>query len=104
MATTHTQPQAPPSAQVLQMAFGYLVSSCVHHAARLGIADLLGDGPKSAADLAAATRTNADALYRMLRALASTGIFTETELGVFALTPLADPLRSDAPDSIRAML
>ena len=104
MATTHTQPQAPPSAQVLQMAFGNVISCCVYHAARLGIADLLGDGPKGAADLAAATHTNADALYRVLRALASMGMFTETELGVFALTPLADPLRSDAPDSIRAML
>lgn len=104
MATTHTQPQTPPSAQVLQMAFGNLVSCCVYHAARLGIADLLSGGPKSAADLAAATRTNADALYRVLRALASMGMFQETELGVFALTPLAESLRSDAPDSVRAMV
>ena len=94
----------PPSAQVLQMAFGYVISRCVYCAAHLGIADLLRESPRSAADLAAATGTNPDALYRMLRALASTGIFTENESQVFALTPLAQPLRSDVPDSIRAMV
>lgn len=86
------------------MAFGYVVSRCVYCVAKLGIADLLREGPRSAVDLAAATSTNADALYRTLRALASTGMFIETEPRVFALTPLAEPLRSDAPDSIRAMV
>ena len=86
------------------MAFGYVVSRCVYYAAELGIADLLRDGPRSAADLAAETKTDADALYRTLRALASIGMFMETEPRVFALTPLAEPLRSDIPDSIRAMV
>ena len=86
------------------MAFGYAVSRCVYYAAKLGIADLLAPGSRSAADLAAATKTNEDALYRTLRAMASTGMFTEIEPRVFALTPLAEPLRSDAADSIRAMV
>jgi hypothetical protein len=104
MATTQTELQMPPSAQVLQMAFGYGVSACVYHAARLGIADLLRGGGKSAADLAEATRTNEDALYRTLRVLASLGMFIEAENRMFALTPLAEPLRSDVLDSIRAMV
>lgn len=86
------------------MGFGYALARCVYCAARLGIADLLRDGPKSAADLAAATHTHRDALYRTLRALASAGVFEETEPGVFILTPLAEPLCADAADSIRAMI
>ncbi len=100
-AQAHTS--VPPSAQVLQMAFGYQLSRCIYMVAKLGIADLLRDGPKTAVDLAAATGTNADALYRMMRALASVGVFEETDTQGFELTPLAEPLRSDAPDSIRAM-
>ena len=86
------------------MAFGYVVSRLVYCAAKLGIADLLREGPKSAANLAAATNTNEDALFRALRALAGAGMFMETEPRVFALTPLARPLCSDAPDSIRSMV
>src|SRR5262249_49644180 len=71
--------------------------------AKLGIADLLTDGPKTADELAAATGTNARALSRLLRALASIGIFAEGEGYRFALTPLADCLRSAAPDSVRAL-
>lgn len=69
-------------------------------AAKLGLADLLKNGPVSIADLAEATGTHAGSLYRMLRALASRGIFSEDADGRFSLTALADPLRSDAPDSI----
>ena len=69
-------------------------------AANLGLADLLKNGPVSIADLAEATGTHAGSLYRMLRALASRGIFSEDADGRFSLTALADPLRSDAPDSI----
>ena len=104
MATTQTQPQAPPSAQVLEMAFSYVISCSVYHAARLGIADLLRNGPQSATQLAASTGTNPEALFRMLRTLAGTGMFRETEHGVFAQTPLSEPLRSDIPESMRAMV
>ena len=69
-------------------------------AANLGLADLLKNGPVSIADLSEATGTHAGSLYRMLRALASRGIFSEDADGRFSLTALADPLRSDAPDSI----
>jgi hypothetical protein len=71
-------------------------------AAKLGIADLLKDSPKSCDELATATGTNAPSLYRLLRALASLGVFAETQPNHFSLTPLAACLQSDVPDSIRA--
>ena len=60
--------------------------------------------PQSAGDLAAATGTHAPSLYRLLRLLASPGIFAEQDDGGFALTPLVEPLRADAPDSVRLPL
>lgn len=71
-------------------------------AAQLGVADLLASRPLSVADLAEATGADPQSLYRLLRTLASRGIFREHEGKQFALTPLADPLRKDAPDSVRA--
>src|ERR1044072_1858489 len=95
-AHSQTQtPTIPPAAQVLQMASGYVLSQAVGAAARLGIADLLKDSPRSAADLAQSCAVNPDGLYRTLRALASAGIFTETGPGIFANTPLSEALRSD---------
>jgi len=81
---------------------GYRVSQILYVAARLGIADLLADGPKTAGELAAATGANADALYRILRALASLDVFEEAADHRFALTPMAALLRQDHPFSVRA--
>jgi hypothetical protein len=83
------------------MIIGMHVSRAISVAAELGIADALKDGPKHVEELAAATSTHAPSLYRLLRALASVGIFAEVEGRQFTLTPLAACLRSDAPDSIR---
>ena len=93
----------PPPVALLQMMTGYWVSQALYVAAKLGVADRLADGPVSCADLAAATGADAPSLYRVLRALASVGVFTETAPGTFALTPLADLLRGDAPGSMRAL-
>jgi hypothetical protein len=79
----------------------YQVSQAIHVAASLGVADHLREGPKSVDELAAATRSHGPSLYRLLRALASVGIFVETE-GRFALTSLAEYLRSDVPGSVQA--
>jgi hypothetical protein len=65
---------------------------------------LLKDSPKSCDELATATGTHAPSLYRVLRALASLGVFAETELNHFTLTPLAACLQSDVPDSFRAFV
>jgi hypothetical protein len=70
-------------------------------AAKLGLADLLNDGPVSIGDLARATDTHPGSLYRLMRALASREVFSEDADGRFSLTGMADPLRSDAPNSAR---
>lgn len=85
------------------MITGYWISQAIYAAAKFNIADHLKDGPKSVDELAEATSTNADALYRLLRALASRGIFAEGESRQFSLTPLAEPLQSDVPGSKRAL-
>ena len=68
----------------------------------MGIADLLVDGPRSSEELAACTACNPDALYRLLRALARSGVFEEQEGRRFALTALGEPLREDHERSLRA--
>jgi hypothetical protein len=85
-----------------RMTNGYQVSQAIHVVATLGIADLLKDGPRSADELAEATGTHASALYRILRALASVGVFAEQSDGRFGLTPLAEHLRTDVPGSLRS--
>jgi hypothetical protein len=85
------------------MITGYWISQSIYAAAKFGIADLLKDGPKTVGELAGVTSTNPDALYRLLRALASVGIFTEVEPRRFSLTPLAEPLQSDVAGSKRAL-
>jgi ubiquinone/menaquinone biosynthesis C-methylase UbiE len=91
-----------PPVAMLQMISGFWISRAIYVAAKLGIADHLCDGHRTVDELAAATGTHAPSLYRVLRALASVGIFTEDENRRFALTPLAETLQSDAPDSLRA--
>src|SRR5499427_6464978 len=96
---------ATPSAlALLQQALGFWVSRAICVVARLDIADLLKEGPLDTATLAAAAGVHAPSLYRVLRTLASVGIFAEGEDGRFGLTPQAEPLRRDAPDSIRAYI
>ncbi len=86
---------------LLQMINAFWVSQMIHVVAKLGIADLLMDGPKSSAELAAITNTHAPTLYRVLRTLASLEVFAEDDQARFSMTPLAEPLRSGVPDSIR---
>jgi hypothetical protein len=97
-----TAPQTmPPDAVLMQMSLGCFVSQALYVAAKLGIADLLRTKPRAAVELAAETDTNPNALYRVLRALASVGVFTETDSQIFALTPLAEPLGTNHPNSVR---
>ncbi|MEH2213240.1 methyltransferase [Nostoc sp.] len=84
-----------------QWVSAYCVSRCIYVVAKLGIADLLKDGSQHCDALAAATNTHSDSLYRVLRALAGIGIFAEIQSRCFELTPLADCLQSNVPDSIR---
>jgi hypothetical protein len=100
-ATTSPRPELPPGLRLYQMAIGHYVSRALFLVAKLGVADLLADGARSADELAEATETNADALRRVLRLLTSVGVFAEQESGDFGLTPLGDALRTDAPMSSR---
>ena len=75
---------------------GFRVSQALYVAATLGLADLLKNGARTADELAVDAGAHPEALYRLLRALASVGVFHEEEGKRFSLTPLGDSLRSDA--------
>jgi len=82
-----------------EMAMGYSRSRVVCAAARLGVADALGDDERSVDQLAVLCGAQPGSLYRLLRALASFGVVAERAPGRFVLTPLGKPLRKDAPNS-----
>ncbi len=90
--------------QLLGMSYAFILSRAIHVAAKMGIADALVGGPKSVEDLAVVIKADHESLYRLLKLLASYGIFTEESETVFAMTSLAEPLLSDHSDSIRALL
>src|SRR5262249_28474617 len=100
--STHAT-DVPPPVALLQLVTGYWVSQAIYVAAKLGIADLLKDGPKNDDELAKAIGTHVRSLYRLLRALASVGVFAETEDGRFGLTPLGECLQTGIPGSVRAL-
>jgi hypothetical protein len=94
----------PPLQFVLtDLLTGAWKAQAIYVAAYLGLADLLAAGPRTSAELAEETGTHVPSVYRLLRALASIGIFREEEPGRFGLTPLGDRLRSDRPDSQRSL-
>lgn len=101
MSATATSKEVPPPLQMLQLISGFWISRCIYVAAKLGVPDLLGDGSKTAEELAAATATHAPSLFRVLRALAAVGVLTHSD-NRFGNTPLSETLRSDVPGSIRA--
>jgi ubiquinone/menaquinone biosynthesis C-methylase UbiE len=92
-----------PAEQLMQFATGYMVSSALHAVTALGIPDLLKSGSKSVAELAVSTVSNEDALYRVMRALASIGVFSENPARTFSLTLVSEPLCADARNSMRDM-
>ena len=92
---------ASPEVALTQMITGSLGAQAIYVAAKLGIADLLVDGPKSTDELAQTTETDPASLYRVMRALASFGVFAEESDRLFSLTPTAELLRSDTPGSLR---
>ena len=91
----------PLPAQVTDLAFGFMKTQAIYVAAKLGIADQLKDGPKSVDELSSITGVHSLSLYRLLRALASIGVFIENDDGSFGMTPLATTLQSDGPMSVR---
>lgn len=76
----------------------------IRAAIKLGVADALGDEPRSAADLATAVGANSDTLDRLLRALASHGVFVQMTLAHYAHTDLSRMLREDQPGSLKYLV
>ena len=94
----------PATVSLNEMARGFFRGKLLCAAVRIGIADALGDAEKSVEELALETRANPDALYRVLRALASIEVVAEVESSRFVLTPLGRPLRRDVPDTVWALI
>lgn len=92
-----------PTLKLLEMISGNWVSQSVYAVAKLGIADLLKDGPQNIDELAQATGADVQSLYRLMRALASVGVFTEVEDRCFQVTPIAECLQTENPNSLRAL-
>jgi len=89
------------SLQMMQMMTGGLAAQAISAAAEFGLADLLVHGPRSTAQLAEAVHASPPHLHRLLRFLASLGVFEEGAHG-WSLTPLGELLQSDVPGSVRA--
>lgn len=96
-----SQRMVPGPIALLELIMGSMVTQAIHVAATLGIADLLASGPLPAAEIALRVDADPDGTYRLLRLLASYSIFAEDKDGRFALTPMAQGLRSDVPMSMR---
>jgi ubiquinone/menaquinone biosynthesis C-methylase UbiE len=90
--------------QMNQLIRGYWTTQAIYVAAELRIADLVADGPKHPDELGKEAGVKGDMLYRVLRALASIGIFKEDSEGRFGLTPLAETLRGDSGQRAYARL
>jgi len=93
---------SPPA--LFEMATAYWLSQAIYVAAKLGIADLLRNGPQSCVALATSTGSDAPSLFRLMRALSSVGIFAHLGRGHFALSRLAERLQTGVHGSLRAMV
>jgi O-methyltransferase domain/Dimerisation domain len=103
LETKDIKPNPQPPA-LFQMVTGYWLSQAIYVAAKLDLADLLKDGPKSCAALAAATGADEQSLLRLMRALSSAGIFVRVKDNQFATSTLGESLQSNVPGSLRAMV
>lgn len=93
--------QLPPPAHMLQLITAYWISQAVGAAAKLGLADQLADGSRSASEVATSVNAEPQSVYRVMRMLASIGVFTMDANDRFGLTPLGDTLRGGVPGSMK---
>jgi hypothetical protein len=100
---TSSASELPPSVQLHQLMVGHWISQSIYVAAKLGVADHLASAPQSIEDLARAVDAHSPSLHRLLRALASVGLFTEVAPQQYALTPVGYFLRTGVPGSLRAL-
>ena len=99
-AVLPTLETVPPQVIISQMMMGCFVTKALSLTAKLGVADLLENGARSAEDLAAATDSNNEAMCRILRALVNWGVFAEIMPRVFANTPASEMYLSDRADNM----
>ena len=97
-------PNVAPEIFYFNQLCSYFQTWSIKAACELSLADHFNDGPKSAAEIAAATGLNPEALFRLLRALTDCGIFEQTAPGVFTHTERSQLLRSDLPQSFKWMV
>ena len=102
--TIQIEDHNPTPPILFQMATAYWISQAIYVAAKLGIADLLERGPQSSVVLAAATRSDACSLYRLLRALSSIGVLSQVDADRFSLSRLGNALRTNVSGSLRAIV
>ena len=95
--------ELPPSVRLHQLMVGHWISQAIYVVAKLGVADHLAPGPQTVEHLARAVDAHPQALRRLLRALASVGLFTEAAPEQYALTPVGHFLRTGVPGSLRQL-
>jgi hypothetical protein len=101
MPETSTQSAADPQILLSQLLFGKQMTYCLSGVARLGVADHMDATPMPVEEIAARTGAHAPSLYRVMRMLASMGVFKEEPGKRFALTPAGELLKSNAPGTMR---
>ena len=99
--TTGKSDDLPPRAEIMKIVGSAMTARALAIVAELGIADHVAQRPQNAEELATATGSHHGALYRLLRMLASHGIFAEDDAGRFHNTPLAEALKTEGEDSVR---
>lgn len=103
-ARTNNRVPATTAGRLRELGMSLGFAAQVRAAARLGVADALGDEPCPAAELAATLDADPDALDRLLRALTTHGVFVETTPGQYAHTDLSRQLREDHPASLKYLM
>jgi O-methyltransferase domain/Dimerisation domain len=102
---TETKGELPPGAAemrtIIRLMTGAWVQQALYVVAKLGVPDLLVDGPRPVEDLAAEAGAHVESLYRFMRALASVDVFTEPRPRTFELTAIGEYLCSDKPGGHR---
>ena len=101
MTASRTARNQSAAFALLDLVQGSVITQALHVAARLGIADILSGGPLTATEIAGKADADPEAVHRLLRTLSGYSVFAETDDGRFELTPMAEALREDAPDSMR---
>jgi O-methyltransferase domain/Dimerisation domain len=99
--TTSEPDAAAPQRDLARLIDGYLTTQLLYVAAKLGVADVLADGPRTGREIADAVGADADVLVRVLRGLVLEDVLAEDDDGRFALTALGEGLRDGVPGSLR---